>query len=129
MMNAVAFDTLEFATTLKESGVPERQAEAQARAFAKIFQVNLEQLATREQVEIFRVATKKEFDDVKDEFTAVRQEMKEEFAAVRGYRQARMVRSLEDESEESEDARPRAMLGLASSMSTVARSSCGCETS
>ncbi len=36
-MAAVAFDTLKFARRLKEAGVPDKQAEAQAEVMAEAF--------------------------------------------------------------------------------------------
>ena len=88
-MATVAFDTLKFATTLKEAGVPEKQAEAQARAFAEIMEVNLDKLATkvdlgevRKEVASFREEVKKEFvsfrEEVKKEFTTLREEIKKD---------------------------------------------------
>lgn len=47
-MAVATFDTLKFAITLKEAGVPDKQAEAQARAFGEAFQVNLKDLATKD---------------------------------------------------------------------------------
>jgi hypothetical protein len=47
-MAIAAFDTLKFANTLKAAGVPDKQAEAQAVAFGEAFQVNLKELATKE---------------------------------------------------------------------------------
>ncbi|MBK6999857.1 MAG: DUF1640 domain-containing protein [Rhodoferax sp.] len=44
-MNTVTFDTLKYANTLKEAGVPDKQAEAQAKAqrdsFAEAFDTNV----------------------------------------------------------------------------------------
>jgi len=44
-MSTITFDTLKFANTLKEAGVPDKQAEAQAKAqrdsFAEAFDVNV----------------------------------------------------------------------------------------
>jgi hypothetical protein len=51
MRNKVAtitFDTLKFANTLKEAGVPPAQAEAQATALSEVFEVNLKELVTKE---------------------------------------------------------------------------------
>ena len=47
-MAIATFDTLKFANTLKTAGVPEKQAEAQAVAFAEIIQVNIKDLVTKE---------------------------------------------------------------------------------
>lgn len=47
-MAVATFDTLKFANTLKTAGVPDKQAEAQAVAFAEIIQVNMKDLATKD---------------------------------------------------------------------------------
>jgi len=52
-MPAIAFDTLKYANKLKEAGVPDKQAEAQAGVMAEALEVNLENVATKEQVEGF----------------------------------------------------------------------------
>ena len=53
-MTAVAFDTLKFVKKLKEAGMPEKQAEAQAEAFAEAVDMNL--------------ATKQDIKDLKRSF-------------------------------------------------------------
>lgn len=47
-MAVATFDTLKFANTLKAAGVPEKQAEAQAVAFAEVIQINLKDLVTKD---------------------------------------------------------------------------------
>ena len=47
-MAVATFDTLKFANTLKAAGVPEKQAEAQAVAFAEVIQLNLKDLFTKD---------------------------------------------------------------------------------
>jgi hypothetical protein len=47
-MGAVAFDTLKFANRLKDAGVPDKQAEAESLALAEVFEVNLRELATKD---------------------------------------------------------------------------------
>jgi hypothetical protein len=47
-MAAVAFDTLKAARRLKEVGVPEAQAEAQAELMAEAFVFNMDALVTRD---------------------------------------------------------------------------------
>jgi hypothetical protein len=47
-MAVATFDTLKFANTLKAAGVPEKQAEAQASAFAEVMQLNLKELVTKD---------------------------------------------------------------------------------
>jgi len=50
-MATVTFDTLEYANTLKEAAVPDEQAEAQAKALRRAFEVALsersDELATK----------------------------------------------------------------------------------
>lgn len=45
-MAAIAFDTLKFARKLKDAGVPENQAEAQAEIMAEAFLLNMDALVT-----------------------------------------------------------------------------------
>jgi len=46
-MAVIAFDTLKFANRLKEAGVPDKQAEAEARALSEVLEVNFDQWATK----------------------------------------------------------------------------------
>ena len=50
-MAAIAFDTLKFARRLKEVGVPEAQAEAQAELMAEAFLFNMDSLVTKDYLE------------------------------------------------------------------------------
>lgn len=50
-MAAIAFDTLKFARRLKEVGVPEAQAEAQAELMAEAFLFNMDSLVTKNYLE------------------------------------------------------------------------------
>ena len=47
-MAVATFDTLKFANTLKAAGVPDKQAEAQAVAFAEVIQLNFKELVTKD---------------------------------------------------------------------------------
>jgi len=47
-MSSLTFDTLKFANTLKDAGVPEKQAEAEARALSDVLEVNLKDLVTKD---------------------------------------------------------------------------------
>ena len=53
-MTAITFDTLKFANTLKAAGVPPAQAEAEAEAVAlsEVLEVNLKDLATKEDLRL-----------------------------------------------------------------------------
>ena len=57
-MATITFDTLKFANTLKETGVPPAQAEAEATALSEVLKVNLKELVTKEdlrhEVELLR---------------------------------------------------------------------------
>src|SRR5687768_10335893 len=50
-MAVATFDTLKFANTLKAAGVPDKQAEAQAAAFAEVIQLNFKELATKDDLQ------------------------------------------------------------------------------
>ena len=45
-MATITFDTLKFSKRLKDAGVPEKQAEAEAEALSEVLQINLQELAT-----------------------------------------------------------------------------------
>jgi len=44
----ITFDTLKYSKRLKDAGVPDKQAEAEAEALAEVLEVNLKDLATKE---------------------------------------------------------------------------------
>jgi polyhydroxyalkanoate synthesis regulator phasin len=71
-MAVATFDTLKFANTLKASGVPEKQAEAQAVAFAEVMQVNFKELVTKEDLNATRDELKQEINDLR---VSVKQEI------------------------------------------------------
>ncbi|MBI5140975.1 MAG: DUF1640 domain-containing protein [Nitrospirae bacterium] len=47
-MSTLTFDTLRFANRLKKAGVLPAQAEAEAEALSEVLEVNLKELATKE---------------------------------------------------------------------------------
>ena len=47
-MATITFDTLKYSKRLKDAGVPDKQAEAEAEALAEVLEVNLKDLATKE---------------------------------------------------------------------------------
>ena len=49
-MAAITFDTLKFANKLKAAGVLPEHAEAEAEALADIFEANLKEVATKEDI-------------------------------------------------------------------------------
>ena len=46
-MSSMTFDTLKFANILKEAGVPDKQAEAEARALSDVLDINFKELVTK----------------------------------------------------------------------------------
>lgn len=48
VMVAITFDTLKYANRLKAAGADSRIAEAEAEALAEVFELNLKEVATRE---------------------------------------------------------------------------------
>lgn len=75
-MSIATFDTLKFANTLKAADLPPKQAEAKAVAFAEVIQLNLKDLATKDEL-------KAEAKDLRTEIKDLRTEMHAEFKAVR----------------------------------------------
>lgn len=53
-MTAVTFDTLKYANTLKEAGIPSAHAEAETKALSEVLEVNLNGLATKEDITLIR---------------------------------------------------------------------------
>jgi hypothetical protein len=53
-MTAITFDTLKFANKLKLAGVPDKQAEAEAEAEAlsEVLEINLKELATKQDIRL-----------------------------------------------------------------------------
>src|SRR5260363_298910 len=70
-----AFDTLRIANRLKAVGVPSAQAEAEAGVLSEVFEVNLKELATKEDLR----ATK---EDLRREIGDLRKDMDAKFAGV-----------------------------------------------
>jgi len=50
----MTFDTLKFANKLKSAGVLPEHAEAEAEALADIFEINLKEVATREDIKLLK---------------------------------------------------------------------------
>ncbi len=60
-MNALTFDTLAYVKTLREAGVEEKQAEAQAAALAAILKDSSSDLATKADIALMEERTKGQF--------------------------------------------------------------------
>jgi len=68
-MAVATFDTLKFANTLKAAGVPDKQAEAQAVAFAEVIQINLKDLVTKDDLRLAKEDLERSIDGVRKELT------------------------------------------------------------
>ena len=86
-MAIATFDTLKFANTLKAAGVPDKQAEAEANAFAEIIQIQVKDLATKADLDRQSEGLNREIaevkKDLKQEIAEVRKDLKQEIAEVK----------------------------------------------
>jgi len=80
-MAVATFDTLKFANTLKSAGVPDKQAEAQAVAFAEIIQINFKDLVTKDDLHRDMAELKAE---LKHEIAETKSELKRDISDLRG---------------------------------------------
>jgi hypothetical protein len=78
-MATITFDTLKFANTLKEAGVPSAQAEAEATALSEVLEVNLKELVTKEdlhrEIESLRREVMTGFSQVDSRFIQLEQRL------------------------------------------------------
>ena len=72
-----AFDTLKYAESLQAAGVPEIQAKAHARAAADAYDVQLQRLATKEDLRMLGA-------ELRSEIAELRSEMRGELRSMRG---------------------------------------------
>ena len=66
-MATMTFDTLKFANTLKEAGVPSAQAEAEAKALSEVLEVNLKELATKDDLKLQEANLRRDISESKAE--------------------------------------------------------------
>lgn len=59
-MTTLTFDTLAYVKTLREAGVEEKQAEAQAAALSNVLKASATELATQRDIESLRVDLKQD---------------------------------------------------------------------
>jgi hypothetical protein len=62
VMVAITFDTLKYANKLKAAGAESRIAEAEAEALAEVFELNLKEVATREDLKQMEVRLNEKMD-------------------------------------------------------------------
>ena len=72
-MTTITFDTLAYVKTLREAGIEEKQAEAQAVALADVLKSGATDLATQRDIESLR-------SDVKRDIELLRAELKKDIA-------------------------------------------------
>jgi len=61
-MATITFDTLKFANKLKSAGVLPEHAEAEAEALAELFEINLKEVATKEDIKYLEERLCERFD-------------------------------------------------------------------
>jgi len=75
-MAVTTFDTLKFVRRLEQVGVPSEQAEAQAEVLTEAFNVNLEELVTKDYLAAEfakeRALTDRRFEEVNVQFAEIR---------------------------------------------------------
>lgn len=59
---AITFDTLKYANRLKAAGAESRIAEAEAEALAEVFELNLKEVATRDDLKQMKVRLNEKMD-------------------------------------------------------------------
>jgi len=66
-MATMTFHTLKFANTLKEAGVPSAKAEAEAKAVSEVLEVNLKELASKDDLKLLEASLRRDVSDSKAE--------------------------------------------------------------
>ncbi len=66
-MTTITFDTLAYVKTLREAGVEEKQAEAQAAALAAVLKSGVTDLATKQDIDLLRAELKRDAAELKAE--------------------------------------------------------------
>ena len=78
-MAIATFDTLKFANTLKAAGVPDKQAEAEAAAFAEVIQINFRELVTKADLDQAVKDLRREIGDLRTELKREIADLRQEF--------------------------------------------------
>ena len=66
-MATITFDTLKFANKLKSAGVLPAQAEAEAEALSEVFEINLKELSTQQDLKLLEASLKRDIAETKAE--------------------------------------------------------------
>ena len=66
-MTALTFDTLAYVKTLRDAGVEEKQAEAQATALATVLKSSATDLATKSDLDLLKAELKRDLSETKAE--------------------------------------------------------------
>ena len=64
-MSAISFDTLAYVKTLRDAGVEEKQAEAQAMALSAVLKDQSGSVATKADVELLKAEMKRDMAEIK----------------------------------------------------------------
>ena len=78
-MAAIAFDTLKFANRLKQAGVPPQQAEAEAAAFAEVLEISLEELVTKEDLQLTKEELRRDLKELEMRMNAKIDQLESKF--------------------------------------------------
>src|SRR5260364_372712 len=76
-----AFDTLRIANRLKAVGVPSAQAEAEAEVLSEVFEVNLKELATKEDSRATKEDLRREIGDLRKDMDAKYESLRKDIDA------------------------------------------------
>src|SRR5260364_224107 len=76
-----AFDTLRIANRLKAVGVPSAQAEAEAEVLSEVFEVNLKELATKEDLRATKEDLRREIGDLRKDMDAKHESLRKDIDA------------------------------------------------
>jgi len=71
-MAPLTFDTLRFANKLKAAGVPPEHAEAEAAALSEVLEVNLKELATKDDLKTLEMKLDGRFERLMGEITLLK---------------------------------------------------------
>lgn len=91
-MAVATFDTLKFTNKLKEVGVPPAQAEAEAALFSEILQINLRDLATKDDLRHLEERLNARLESLEQRFSALLIEVCQDLQAqIDGFRQEMLL--------------------------------------